>query len=113
MVEQIVALCRQLGAGEEQDTLLLPLAEAAYLQMKAGLKDGFAPEDCGDAFPLACAMAAMGTLRELTGENAVTAFSAGEVTIRREISTAMARSARKLLAPWMKDAAFCFQEVEG
>ena len=113
MVEQIVALCRQLGAGEEQDVLLLPLAQAACTQLKAGLKDGISPEDCGDAFPMACAMAAMGALQEMTGENAVTSFTAGEVTIRRENSTALARGARTLLAPWMKDGGFCFLEVLG
>ena len=113
MQEQIVALCRQLGAGEEQDVLLLPLAQAAYIQLSAGLKEGVAPEDCGEAFPMACAMAAMGVLREITGENAVSSFTAGEVTIRRELSTCLARSARSLLAPWMRDGGFCFLEVPG
>lgn len=113
MVEQIVALCKELGAGAEQDVLLRPLARAACEQLRACLKEGVAVEDCGDAFALACAMTAMGVLQEATGENAVTAFTAGEVTIRREGSCALARSARKLLAPWMKDSAFCFLEVPG
>lgn len=113
MTERIAALCRQLGAEEEREALLLPLAEAACVQLKAGLKEGVVPEDCGEAFPLACAMVVMGVLRELTGENEVTAFTAGEVTIRKEASTVLARSARKLLAPWMRDAAFCVLEAAG
>lgn len=113
MEEQIVALCRQLGAGEDRDALLLPLARAALEQMRQSLRKGVEPEDCGDVFPLACAMAALGALQEMTGEDRVTAFTAGEVTIRRESSTALARSARKLLSPWTADEGFCFREVRG
>ena len=57
--EEILALCRQMGAGEEQDELLLPLIEAAAAGLERRLKPGVAPEDCGQAFPLAAAMMAM------------------------------------------------------
>ena len=113
MVEQIVAMCRQLGAGEDRDALLRPLAAAAYEQMRLSLRAGVSETDCGSVFPLACAMTVMDTLQEMTGEDRVTSFTAGEVTIRREGTSPLARSARKLLAPWIADEGFCFLEVRG
>ena len=113
MTEQIVALCKQLGAGDDRDALLRPLAQGAYEQLSAGLRPGVTPEDCGEIFSLACAMAVMGTLQEITGENRVTSFTAGEVTIRTEGSNQSARAARRLLAAWMEDEGFCVRGVEG
>ena len=54
--EEILALCRQMGAGEEQDELLLPLIEAVSAGLERRLKPGVAPEDCGSAFLLAAAL---------------------------------------------------------
>ena len=113
MTEQIVALCKQLGAGDDRDALLHPLAQGAYEQLSAGLRPGVTPEDCGEIFTLACAMAVMGALQELTGEDRITAFSAGEVTIRTEGPGQNARMARRLLSPWMEDEGFCVRGVEG
>ena len=113
MTEQIVALCKQLGAGDDRDALLRPLAQGAYQQLSAGLRPGITPEDCGELFPLACAMSVMGVLQEVTGEARVTAFTAGEVTIRTEGPEQSARAARRLLSPWMADDGFCFREVRG
>lgn len=113
MTEQIVALCKQLGAGDDRDALLRPLALGAYEQLAAGLRPGLVPEDCGEIFPLACALAVVGALQDLTGESRVTAFTAGEVTIRTEGSGQSARAARRLLAPWMRDEGFCVQGVRG
>ena len=113
MVEQIAALCRQLGAGEEYDGLLRPLALAALEQFRAGLRPGLTPEDCAEVFPLACALAVMGTLQEITGEDRLTAFTAGDVTIRTEGSCQNARAARRLLSPWMGDEGFCVRGVRG
>ena len=113
MVEQIAVLCRQLGAGEDSEALLRPLALAAYEQLKAGLRPGLTPEDCGEVFPLACAMTVMGTLQEITGEERVTSFTAGEVTIRTEGACQTARAARRLLSPWMGDEGFCVRGVRG
>ena len=41
--EEILALCRQMGAGEEQDGLLLPLIEAAQDSLQLRLKAGVSP----------------------------------------------------------------------
>ena len=113
MLEQIVALCKQLGAGDDRDALLRPLAVGAYEQLRAGLRPGVSPADCGEVFPLACAMAVMGALQELTGEGQITAFTAGEVTIRTDGPGQSARMARKLLSPWMGDEGFCVLGVDG
>ena len=113
MVEQIVALCRQLGAGAEQDELLQPLALAACEQLKRKLRAGVSESDCGEVFPLAAALLVMETLGEMTGDSRVTAFTAGEVTIRREGTSELGRMAHKLLAPWAADEGFCFLEVRG
>ena len=113
MTEQIVALCKQLGAGDDRDALLRPLAQGAYEQLSAGLRPGITPEDCGEIFPLACAMAVMGILQEVTGEDRITAFTAGEVTIRTDGPGKSARVARRLLSPWMGDEGFCVREVRG
>ena len=113
MVEQIAALCKQLGAGDDWDVLLRPLAQGAMEQLRAGLRPGVTPEDCGELFPLACAMAVMGTLQELDGEDRVTSFTAGEVTIRTEGPCRSARAARRLLSPWMGDEGFCVRGVRG
>ena len=65
MVEQIVAFCLQLGAGQEQ--MLQPLAVSAREQLLARLRPGVTEADCGEVFPLACAMLVMEQLRVSRG----------------------------------------------
>lgn len=115
MVEQIVALCKQLGAGEDRDALLQPLAQAAWEQLKTKLRPGVTEVDCGGVFPLAAAMLVMDTLGEMTGDSQVTSFTAGEVSIRKENhgSGSLVRAARQMLAPWTTDDGFAFRGVRG
>ena len=82
MTEQILTLCRAMGAGQEE--LLLPLAQAAESRLAGRLKEGTAPEDCGPAFPLAAAMLVMDGLSGMTGGGETASFTAGDLTIRRE-----------------------------
>ena len=56
MREDILALCRAMGAGEEQDGLLLPLIEGARAELEHLLRRGVAPEECGESFALAAAL---------------------------------------------------------
>ena len=111
MVEQIVALCRELGG--EENSLLAPLAHAVQEDLRRRLKSGLTPEDCGGVFPLCAAMIVLDRLEEVTGESRVTSFTAGEVSIRRERSGDLSRQAMGLLAPWLGDTGFGFQGVEG
>ena len=115
-----MALCRAMGASEDQEELLRPLVQAVYSQLAARLKEGTAPEDCGPAFPLAAAMTAMDQLSGMLGSGGdeVTSFTAGELTIRKESgsgsrSKTLSAQAERLLAPWLASAGFMFQGVEG
>lgn len=119
MNEEIMALCRAMGACEDQEELLLPLVQAVSEQLAGRLRAGVGPEDCGPAFPLAAAMTAMDQLAGLTGENKLSSFTAGELTIRCEAGDggrkgdSLTQQADRLLSPWLGDAGFAFQEVQG
>lgn len=119
MSEEILALCRAMGAGQEE--LLLPLTLAVEKQLAGRLKEGVSPEDCGTAFPLAAAMLVMDRLSAATGGGGageITSFTAGDLTVRKETgsggeSRSLSAQAEGLLAPWLKDAGFVFRGVEG
>lgn len=121
MTQEILALCRAMGAAEDQEELLLPLVLAAEEQLARRLKEGTAPEDCGTAFPLAAAMAAMDRLSGVTSAGSageVTSFTAGDLTIRRQAGSdrcgkGLSGRAEELLAPWLEDRGFVFQGVKG
>ena len=49
MTQEIMALCRSLGAGADQEELLLPLVQAAQARLAGRLRAGISPEDCGPA----------------------------------------------------------------
>lgn len=121
MNQEILALCRAMGSSQDQEELLLPLIQAVYSQLARRLKAEVFPEDCGPAFPLAAAMIAMDRLSNLTdsgGAGAITAFTAGDLTIRRESGSGGQKQTRttqaeELLSPWLEDAGFVFQGVPG
>ena len=113
MVERTVALCRQLGAGADREEILPVLARAACEQLKLRLRPDVTQEDCGDAFPLAAAMVVLDTLAELEGENRVSSFTAGEVSIRCAGSGNLVRAARQLLQPWIQESGFAVRGVQG
>ena len=110
-----MALCRAMGAAEDQEELLLPLIQAVRGQLADRLRDGACPEDCGPA------MTAMDRLSGMTGGGGgsdVTSFTAGELTIRKEAGSGgagkdLSAQADRLLAPWLRDDGFVFQGVEG
>lgn len=117
MTERVVALCRAMGASEDQEELLLPLVQAAETAVAARLKPGARPEDCGAAFPLAVAMEAMEGLEAAEGQGReVTAFTAGDLSVRREPgrgARSLCARAERLLAPWLEDRGFTFRGVRG
>ena len=119
MTEQILALCRAMGAGREE--LLLPLVQAVEGLLAGRLKEGAVPEDCGPAFSLAAAMLVMDRLSGMTGggdAGEVTSFTVGDLSVRRESGgggsgRSLSAQAEGLLAPWLEDTGFVFQGVEG
>ena len=111
MTEEILALCRARGAAEAREALLRPLVRAAEAGLTARLRDGVQAEDCGSAFPLAAAMLAMDGLE--SGEGGVTAFTAGEVTIRRGQAVSRRAQAERLMGPWLRSASVAFRGMPG
>lgn len=114
MTEEIIVLCRAMGAVPDQEELLFPLVQAVQGELAVRLKAGTTPEDCGPAFPLAAAMTAMDRLSGVTG-GGVSAFTAGELTVRTEggRTGSLSAQAGRLLAPWLEDQSFFFQGVRG
>lgn len=116
MTQQIMELCRAMGAGKDQEELLLPLVQTVQENLRNQLRDGVSPENCGQAFPMAVAALAMEALEQV-GETGgtVTSFTAGDLMIQRRPGAAVRRSmlAERWLSPWLKDGGFVFQGVCG
>lgn len=116
MTAEILALCRAMGAGDDQEALLQALAGAVVPALEGRLKAGVAPADCGAAFPLAAAMAVMDGLERAAGSDRVASFTAGDVSIRTAQSgagTSLLALAERLLAPWLGETGFAFRGVDG
>ena len=115
MSEDILALCRAMGAGEEQDSLLLPLIEGARAELEHLLRRGVAPEECGESFALAAAMLAVDGLAAAQGDGQVSGFTAGELSVqlRGERGSNLRQQALRLMAPWLGQTGFVFRGVPG
>lgn len=122
MTQEILALCREMGAEPDREELLLPLVQAVSNRLAGRLREGTAPEECGPAFPLAAAMMVMDRLSNMAGGGSageVTSFTAGDLTIRRSAGSSgqtgrsLSEQAEELLAPWLGDTGFCFLGVDG
>lgn len=116
MEEEILELCRAMGAGTDQEELLLPLIRAVTDALTGRLRSGVTPEACGSAFPLAVAMIAMDGLDRATGGGRVTSFTAGEVSIKtgeETVRDTRTTQAERLMAPWLGETGFAFRGVRG
>ena len=116
MTAETVALARALGGvPESREEALEALCRAAEIQLAGRLREGLSPEDCGEAFLLACAFTALAGLA--AGEGSVESFTAGSVTVREgsgaERPAALLRQAGEIMAPWLAGDAFAFRGVEG
>lgn len=114
MVEQVIALAQSMGAAEGQDGLLALLCQAAVEDLSGQLKAGMTAEDCGSAFPVACAMMALSAVEQGIGGGGVESFTAGDVSIHRSQSgnaSAMTEQARRLMAPFVQEQNFAFRGV--
>ena len=117
MTEEIMALCKAMGAADSQEELLVPLIRAVLPALEGRLKAGVTVEDCGAAFPLAAAMVVMDGLERTCGGGSVTAFTAGDVSIRtgsqRSGTSSLMAQAERLMAPWLGETGFAFRGVRG
>ena len=110
MTEQIIALARAMGA-EGPDELLDALSRAAEDSLRARLRAGVAPADCGAAFPVACALT---VLAALDAGGGVSSFTAGNVTIRRSGQAGQRqREAAALMEPYLAPRGFHFRGGPG
>lgn len=102
MSEEILAFVRAMGGGGEP-AALEHLCQAAEQELAGQLKQGLSPADCGPAFPVAAAWLVLAGLE--AGNAGVSAFSAGDLTIRTDAngSDAIARQVRRLMAPYLAD----------
>ena len=128
MTEEIFALARALsGAGEEEEGLR-KLCTQAEQELAARLKEGVTAGDCAEAFALAAAWTALADWRAGEDLEGVSAFSAGDLTVRgggeaaclRRVSAMLSappeelrRRAEAVLAPYLADRGFHFQGVPG
>ena len=114
MTEEVVKLAAALGRQEETGELAL-LCSAAVEELTVMLREGVAPEECGQAFPLAAAWLALG--RAGTGEAGVESFTAGEVSIRKGDGEARQKALRmqalQVMKPYQRDEGFLFRGVRG
>ena len=115
MTEEVVALCKAMGADGDREELLLPLVRAVVSAMEGRLRAGVTPQDCGDAFPLAAAMVVMDGLEGATGSSRVASFTAGDMSIHTGTARGESRTdqAQRLLAPWLGETGFAFRGVAG
>ena len=114
MTREILALCRAMGADEEQELLLAPMVEAVVPALRGRLKAGVTEEECGSAFRLAAAMMAMEGLDRTRGGQ-VASFTAGDLSIRTGGGgeSGLSAQAERLLAPWLRETGFAFRGVRG
>ena len=107
------------AAGEGADeTLLAPLCAAAEQAWLARLREGVAPEDCGQALPCAAAFTAAAGLAAGGGNAA--SFSAGDISVslgsgqdRVRRAESLRQAAEGLMEPFVRAAGLWAQGVEG
>lgn len=115
MVERVLELVRSLSGGGGDEEAERTLCAAACGALDRRMKDGVAPEDCGESYCLAAAWMAIDWLRESRGLEGVTALSAGDISVRREGSGGGGRLPQRaldLMRPFLRDEGFVFRGVE-
>ena len=118
MKERILELALA-ASGEGADRALLePLCLAAEGTWLARLREGVAPEDCGEALPCAAAFTAAADLA--AGGDGVASFSAGDISVRLEgggeragRAESLRQAAERLMEPFVRAEGLWAQGVEG
>lgn len=121
MDETILKLAGAIsGAGEAEQELLAMLCAAAERAWTARLRDGVTAGDCGAAFCCAAAFTAAADMAAGRGGGAVSAFTAGEVSIsakkgseRAESAAELRRTAERLMADYVSPGDLCLRGVRG
>lgn len=121
MQEQILQLAAVIvQPSETERPLLEALCTAAEAEVIRRLRDGTAPEDCGDAFFCAAALLAASGMLPCRGGGDVEQYTVGDVSVRTGGSgkvcgtaAAMRQQAASIMAPYWGDSEFAFQGVRG
>lgn len=122
MDEEILETAKSICAcGAEDEALLRRLCTASAQEIRCGLREGIAPEDCEGAFICASAWLAAAALTDarLGGAEELSSLRAGDVTIgvrggtNSERAAALRRCARQLMAPYTEGGGFFFCAVKG
>ena len=118
MRTQILELALAAAGEGADETLLAPLCAAAEQAWLARLREGVAPDDCGQALPCAAAFTAAAGLAAGGGNAA--SFSAGDISVslggvqdRARRAESLRQAAEGLMEPFVRAAGLWAQGVEG
>jgi len=106
---------------QAEEEVMTVLCQAARDRWAEKLREELDPEDCRGPFVTACAWSALAAMQsglEAGTEFPVSAFTAGDLTVKREqTGSAAAKSleaqAQALMEPYVRDGGFAFLEVMG
>lgn len=116
MTDEIFAFAKAVGQVEPgEEEILSRLCQAAEEELTGKLREGVEPEDCGGAFVIAAAWLALAGMC-LEGTGGVTAWSAGDVSVKSRLApgeqAAVYRGqAMRLMQPYCEDQGFAFVGV--
>ena len=116
MIQRVMELAQGLCPQGGDEELLRTVCAGAVEALDRKLRPGLAPEDCGEAFPLAAAWLAGDGLMGGLGVEGVTALSGGDIWVRGGGgggAGTMSRQAMELMAPVLADRGFAFRGVRG
>ena len=121
MDEEILTLAGEVSAAKEtEQELLAALCGAARQRWEQRLRQDVTPEDCGAAFRCAVAYTAAADLAEGRSGSAVSAFTAGSISIqernaaeRKGGAASLRQAAERLMAPYAQPDDFSFKGVRG
>ena len=119
MLDAIFEFAKSVGQVEPgEEEILSRLCEAAEAELTAKLKPGTTVEDCSGVFVIAAAWMALANFCICMQENGITAWSAGEVSVKRGMDAATQAAvyrgqAERLMAPYCVDDGFVFLGVKG
>ena len=110
---------RALTEGEEG--VLSLLCETAWDRWAGQLRDGVTVEDCGQVMAVAAAWTALSAVAGALEQSqpVPVSFTAGDLRVDRgsggmdACARSLGRQAEALMAPFVRDEAFAFWEVEG
>lgn len=120
MQETILTYAKALGSLEAaEEPLLEALCGAAEAELAGKLREGLTPKDCGGAFPVAAAwLARAGLCAGQSADGDASSWTAGAVSVTGAVpagerASALRARAMELMAPYLRDEAFCFRGVRG